>query len=87
MASTRSDVQHPLARPVQITVRPITLALVTLLTVIALVAITLAASGGSEDGQAGYTKSVRVAPSSGPMPPSPAERHRKPGLLGPGMHP
>jgi hypothetical protein len=41
--------------------------------------IVLATSGGAEP--------VRVAPSSGPLPPSPAERDQPPGLNGPGMRP
>jgi hypothetical protein len=41
--------------------------------------IVLATSGGTEP--------VRVAPSSGPLPPSPAERDQPPGLNGPGMRP
>jgi len=72
---------------VRLTVRPITLALVTLLVAAALaVAISLAASGGAGPDQAGPSSSVRVTPSA-PLPPSPAERHQPPGLNGPGMRP
>ena len=84
MATIRST-QQALATPVRLTVRPITLALVTLLVGAALaLTIALAAGGGSDP--AGATKSVRVTPSA-PIPPSPAERNQPPGLNGPGMRP
>lgn len=86
MATTRGNLHHSLARPVQLTVRPITLALVALPAAAALtLAIALGASGGSGNDQAGYTESVRVAPSA--HIPSRADRNQKPGLNGPGMRP
>jgi hypothetical protein len=86
METTRSNVHHALTRPVQLTVRPITLGLVALLATVAVtLAIVLAASGGSENADPGYTKSVRVAPSA--HVPNPDERNQKPGLNGPGMRP
>jgi hypothetical protein len=85
MTTLKGAAQHALATPVRLTVRPITLALVTLLvTAILAVAIVLAASGGGD--QAGATKSVRVTPSA-PIPPSPAERNQPLGFNGPGMRP
>ena len=86
MATTRGNVHHALTRPVQLTARPITLALLALLAAFAVtLTIALAASGGSGNDQAGYTKSVRVAPSA--HIPSPADRNQDPGLNGPGMRP
>ena len=83
METTRGNIHHALTRPVQLTVRPITLGLVALL---AVVAVTLAiALGGSGGADPGYTKSVRVAPSA--HVPNPDERNQKPGLNGPGMRP
>jgi hypothetical protein len=87
MATTRANVQHALATPIQLRVRPITLGLIALLTVVAMtVAIALAASGGGTGDEAGYTKSMRVAPSVQHIP-TPAERNQDPGLNGPGMRP
>jgi hypothetical protein len=86
MSTVRGRAHHTLATPVQVTVRPITLALAGLLVVMALaLTITLAGNAGNND-EAGGTKSVRVTPSA-PLPPSPVERHQKPGLNGPGMRP
>lgn len=87
MATTRANVQHALATPIQLRVRPITLGLIALLTAIALtIAIALGTSGGGAVDEAGYTKSVRVAPSVQSTP-SPAERNQQPALNGPGMRP
>lgn len=87
METTRANVRHALATPIELRVRPITLGLIALLTAIAVtVAIALAASGGAAGEEAGYTKSVRVAPSVQNVP-SPAERNQQPGLNGPGMRP
>jgi hypothetical protein len=62
--------------------RSVAIALAAALAVtLAVLAIVLSTSGGGTD-------QVRVAPSSsGPIPPSPAERHQQPGLSGPGMRP
>lgn len=87
MATTRGNVHHALATPVQLHVRPITLGLIALVTAVAMtVAIALAASGGGASDESGYTKSVRVAPSAQYVP-SPSERNQQPGLNGPGMRP
>jgi hypothetical protein len=84
MSTLRGAGHRTAVTPVQLTVRPITLALAALLIAAALaLTIALAASGGNEPG---FTKSVRVAPSA-PIPPSPVERHQQPGLNGPGMAP
>jgi hypothetical protein len=50
---------------------------------LAVLVLVLATSGGDTDA----TEPVRVAPSSGPLPPSAAERAQPPGLNGPGMRP
>jgi hypothetical protein len=84
MATIRTA-QQALATPVRLTVRPITLALVTLLVAAAL-ALTIALAAGGASDQAGASKSVHVTPSA-PLPPSPAERNQPPGLNGPGMRP
>jgi hypothetical protein len=87
MSTVRGTAHRTLGTPVQITVRPITLAVAALLVAAALaLTIALAASGGNGDEQAGFTKSVRVTPSA-PIPPSSLERHQQPGLNGPGMRP
>jgi len=57
----------------------IALAAALAVTLTVLVFVLSASSGGSEP--------VRVAPSAGAIPPSPAERHQAPGLNGPGMRP
>ena len=87
MSTLRGSAHHALATPRQLTVRPITLALVALLVAGALaLAIALAASGGAGPDQAGPSSSVRVTPSV-PIAPSPAERDQPAGLNGPGMRP
>jgi hypothetical protein len=50
---------------------------------LAVLVLVLATSGESSGG----TEPVRVAPSSGPIPPSAAERGLHDGLKGPGMRP
>lgn len=62
--------------------RSVTLALAVALaiTLTALVIVLAMSSGGSAE-------PVRVAPTSGPIPPSAAERNQPPGLNGPGMRP
>ena len=85
MATTRGELHSALSTPVQFRVRPITLALMALVTAIALtLAISFAASGGGES--SGYRESVRVAPSVEHIP-SPADRNQDPRLNGPGMRP
>jgi len=85
MTSLKSSAQHTLAPPVRLTVRSITIALVTLLIAAALaLAIALAAIGGAD--QAGPSNSVGVT-ASAPVPPRPAERNQPAGLNGPGMRP
>jgi hypothetical protein len=84
MATTRANVQNALGTPVQVKVRPITVALVALIATVAVaLAIALAASGG---GSGEATEPVRVTPSA-PNVPTPAERNQDPALGGPGMHP
>jgi hypothetical protein len=86
MSALRSNAHRTLGTPVQVTVRPLTLALAALAVAAVLAfAIVLAASSGNGD-QGGFTKSVRVVPSA-PVPPSPIERHQQPGLDGPGLRP
>lgn len=87
MTTLKGSAHHALATPRQLTVRPITLALVALLVAAAVaLAIALAASGGAGPGQADPSKPVRVTPSA-PIPPSAAQRHQPPGMNGPGMRP
>jgi hypothetical protein len=87
MSTLRGTAHRTLATPVQVTVRPITVALAALLVAAVLVlAIVLATNAGNASEQTGFTKSVRVVPSA-PIPPSPVERHQQPGLYGPGMRP
>ena len=82
MATLRGTAHRTLGTPIQIAVRPITLALAALLVAAAL-ALAIALAGNASNGD-GFTKSVRVAPSA-PIPPSPTERDHPPGLNGPGM--
>lgn len=73
---------HEIAPPgIRLGARSVTIALAAAL-VIALTALVLvlATSGGGSE-------PVRVAPTSGPIPPSPAERDQPAGLNGPGMWP
>jgi hypothetical protein len=66
---------------IQVHARAVVLALATVLAVtLAALVIAVASSGGGAE-------PVRVAPTSGPIPPSPAERNQPPGLNGPGMRP
>ncbi|HEY7453562.1 MAG TPA: hypothetical protein VH683_03280 [Thermoleophilaceae bacterium] len=84
MSTTRGGAHNALLTPVQVTVRPLTAALIALVAALAVaVAIAVAASSG---GAGGYTEPVRVAPST-TQPPSAAERNQPPGLAGPGMRP
>jgi hypothetical protein len=81
MTTLRSSAEH-LAPRLQIDARAVAIALAAALavTLTALVLVLATSSGGSE--------SVRVAPtSSGPIPPSAAERDQPAGLNGPGMQP
>jgi hypothetical protein len=51
---------------------------------LAVLVIVLSTTGGDTDA----TEPIHVAPSSsGPLPPSAAERHQQPGLSGPGLRP
>jgi hypothetical protein len=83
MSSLRGGVPATLTTRVQLSSRTITTVLIAVLAAAVLaLSIALAAStGGSQD-----ATPVRVAPSPN-LPPSPAERDRPPGLLGPGMNP
>jgi hypothetical protein len=86
MSTLRGNAHRTLGTPVQVTVRPITLALAALAVAAVLAfAIVLAANSGN-GGQDGFAKSVRVVPSA-PIPPSPVERHQQSGLDGPGLRP
>ena len=68
-------------------VRPIALAIVAVLVAALLaLALALAVSGGSGQEQASPAKAAQAGPPS-TIPPSPQERHQKPGLNGPGMRP
>lgn len=73
---------HRLPSPrMHVHARAVAIALATALAVaLTALAIVLATSSGG-------TEPVRVAPTSGPIPPSSAERDQPPGLNGPGMRP
>jgi hypothetical protein len=81
MTTSPGGAHHLPAPGIRLGARSVTIALAAALaiTLTALV-IVLATSGGG-------TEPVRVAPTSGPIPPSPAERDQPPGLNGPGMRP
>jgi len=65
----------------QVNPHTVTIALAAALAVaLTALVIVLATSGGGSD-------PIRIAPTSGPIPPSAAERHQQPGLDGPGMRP
>ena len=83
MTTLRSGAGQVPAPRIQVSARALAIALAAALAVAltALVLVLATSSGG------GSTEPVRVAPTSGPIPPSPAERHQKPGLDGPGMRP
>ena len=75
--------QHP-AQTLRAHAHAVTYALAAALAItLAVLAVVLATSGGGSPA----AEPVRVAPSSGPIPPSPAERHQPSGLAAPGMRP
>jgi hypothetical protein len=80
MTTLRSSAEN-LAPRINVNARAVALALAAVLavTLTALVIVLATASGGSEP--------VRVAPASGPNPPSVVERDQPAGLNGPGMRP
>lgn len=81
MTALRGGAEHLSTPRIQIDARAVAVALAAALAVAltALVIVLASSSGGSEP--------VRVAPTSGPVPPSAAEREQPPGLNGPGMRP
>jgi hypothetical protein len=81
MTTLRSGAEHLPAPGIGLGARSVAIALAAALaiTLTALVLV-LATSGGG-------TEPVRVVPTSGPTPPSAAERDQPPGLNGPGMRP
>jgi hypothetical protein len=81
MTTLRGGAQDLPAPRIHADARAIAIALAAALAVAltALVIVLATSSGGTEP--------VRVAPSAGPLPPSPAERDQLPGLNGPGMRP
>jgi hypothetical protein len=81
MTTLRSGARQVPAPRIQVSPRALAIGLAAALavTLTALVIVLASSSGGSEP--------VRVAPTSGPIPPSAAERHQQPGLDGPGMRP
>jgi hypothetical protein len=80
MTVLRGSADHVVPR-FHLEARAVAIALAAALAVAltALVLVLATSSGGSE--------SVRVAPTSGPIPPSPAEREVAPGVNAPGMRP
>jgi hypothetical protein len=81
MTTLRSGAEQLPAPGIRLGLRSVIIALAAALaiTLTALVLV-LATSGGG-------TEPIRVAPTSGPIPPSAAERDQAPGLNGPGMRP
>lgn len=81
MTTLRGSAHHLPAPRVRFDARSVVIALAAALaiTLTALVIVLATSSGGSEP--------VQVAPTSGPTPPSAADRHQQPGLNGPGMRP
>jgi hypothetical protein len=80
MTTLRGSAEH-LGPRITVNARVIALALAAALavTLTALVIVLATSSGGSEQ--------IRVAPTSGPTPPSAVERDQPAGLNGPGMRP
>jgi hypothetical protein len=84
MTGLRGGTPHHPAQTLRLHAHAVTYALAAALAItLAVLAVVLATSGGSSPA----ADPVRVAPSSGPIPPSAAERHQQPGLDGPGMRP
>ena len=81
MTTLRRGAQHMPAPHVRFDARTLSVALAAALaiTLTALIIVIATTSGGTEP--------VQVAPTSGPTPPSAAERHQEPGLNGPGTRP
>ena len=81
MTALRGGAQQVPAPRMQVNPHTVTIALAAALAVaLTALVIVLATSGGGSD-------PIRIAPTSGPIPPSAAERHQQPGLDGPGMRP
>ena len=81
MTALRTGAEQLPASGIRLGARSVTIALAAALaiTLTALVIVLATSSGSAEP--------VRVAPTSGPIPPSPAERDQPLGLNGPGMRP
>jgi hypothetical protein len=81
MTALRSGAGEIPAPRIRVDARAVAIVLAAALavTLAALVLVLATSSGGTEP--------VRVAPTSGPIPPSAAERDQPPGLNGPGMRP
>jgi hypothetical protein len=79
MTTLRRGAQHLPTPHARFDARTVSIALAAALAIAltALVIVLGTSSGGTEP--------IRVAPTSGPIPPSAAERHQPPGLNGPGM--
>jgi hypothetical protein len=83
MTVLRGGDHHPPAAVLRLTAHSVAYALAAALA-ITLAVLVLSTAGGDTDA----TEPVLVAPSSsGPLPPSAAERAQPPGLNGPGMRP
>jgi hypothetical protein len=81
MTTLRSSAEH-LAPRVQVDARAVAIALAAALAVTLTALVIVLATSSS-----GGTEPVRVAPTSGPIPPSAVERDQPAGLNGPGMRP
>jgi hypothetical protein len=76
--------QHPPAQALSLSAHTVVYALAAALAItLAVLVLVLAASGDDSGG----AEPITVAPSSGPLPPSAAERNVPPGINAPGMRP
>jgi hypothetical protein len=82
MTNLRSDANELRTPRFHVDARAVAIALAAALTV-ALTALVIVLATSNDAG----TEPVRVAPTSGPIPPSPAERDQPRGLDGPGLRP
>jgi hypothetical protein len=81
MTTLRSGAEQLPAPRIRVDARAVAIALAAALAIaLTALVIVLATSNGSAE-------PVRVAPTSGPIPPSPAERDQPLGLNGPGLRP
>ena len=87
MSTSTDTTPRALIRSRPVGVRSIALAIVgVLVAALLVIALVLALSGGSGREQTSFSKAAQTG-SGALIPPSPVERHQKPGLNGSGMRP